>query len=116
MSKCKIPQKFEELRAVVSPVRNYRHSLRNNPAERISHLLRGGSLQTFENSSSATAVLFQADRQMDGHDEANNRFSKFCERALKNSFSTTLPIETYLNKIYNHQNLSQCQLSNSILK
>jgi hypothetical protein len=27
--------------------------------------------------------LFHADGQMDGRDEANSRFSKFCERALK---------------------------------
>jgi hypothetical protein len=27
--------------------------------------------------------LFRADRQADGHDEANSRFSEFCERALK---------------------------------
>jgi len=27
-------------------VRNYRHSLRNNPEERNSHLIRGGSLES----------------------------------------------------------------------
>jgi hypothetical protein len=27
--------------------------------------------------------LFHADRQKDGHDEANRRFSQFCEKRLK---------------------------------
>ena len=27
--------------------------------------------------------MFHAERQTDGHDEANNRFSQFCERAIK---------------------------------
>jgi len=29
------------------------------------------------------AEVFQADRRMDRHDEANSRFPKFCERAYK---------------------------------
>ena len=29
------------------------------------------------------AELFHADRQTDGHDEANSRFSQFCELAQK---------------------------------
>ena len=29
------------------------------------------------------AKLFHADVQTDGHDEANSRFSQFCERAGK---------------------------------
>ena len=29
------------------------------------------------------AELFRVDRQMGGHDEADSRFSQFCERSLK---------------------------------
>jgi len=34
------------------------------------------------------AELFHADRRSDRHDEANRRFSQFCERALKKSNCT----------------------------
>ena len=34
------------------------------------------------------AELFQADGQEDRHDEANSRFSQFCERALKRNIKT----------------------------
>jgi len=32
---------------------------------------------------SLVAELFHADGRKDRHDEANSRFSKFCERAIK---------------------------------
>ena len=33
------------------------------------------------------AALFRADGRMDGHDEANSRFSQFCERAEECRFN-----------------------------
>jgi len=36
--------------------------------------------QIFMKISPVEAELFHADGQTDGHDEANSRFSKFCER------------------------------------
>jgi hypothetical protein len=34
------------------------------------------------------AELFHADGQTDRHDEANSRFSQFCERAYKRNFKS----------------------------
>jgi hypothetical protein len=47
-------------------------------------------------SGSRTVPCGKTDRRMDGHDEANNRFSQFCERILKNSKITHS--ETYLKR------------------
>ena len=38
---------------------------------------------TFHENPSSEAELFHADRQTDRHNEANSRFSQFCERASK---------------------------------
>jgi hypothetical protein len=40
----------------------------------------------FHEILSEAAELFHADGRTDGHDGANNRFSKFCERYYKRSF------------------------------
>jgi len=44
------------------------------------------------------AELFHADRRADGRDEANGRFSRFYERALKNSFIFTCNF--YINSVW----------------
>ena len=66
-------------------VRYYRYSLRNNSEERNYHLLgRRKPANILENPSSRTAELFQADGQMDGHNEAKTvAFPQFCEGAEK---------------------------------
>ena len=38
-------------------------------------------ISNFMNTNAGGAELFLADRRTDRHDEANSRFSQFCERA-----------------------------------
>jgi len=42
-----------------------------------------------------SAELFHADGRTDGHNEANSRFSQFCERAEKRTQCLTNPYEFY---------------------
>ena len=42
---------------------------------------KNAQISNFTRIRPVGAELFHADRQTDTHDEANNRFSQFCERA-----------------------------------
>jgi hypothetical protein len=49
------------------------------------------------------AELFHADRQTDGHDKANGRFSKFCERAYKELCDETRSIDTKVTGLQTYE-------------
>jgi hypothetical protein len=48
------------------------------------------------------AELFHADRQTDGHDEANSQFSQFCECAYKRYNSQITFLTARLPSAYHH--------------
>jgi len=104
--KCKILQKWEELRAVVTPVRNYHYSLRNNPEECSSHLLRGGNPRTFLKIRPVgqPSCSMLTDRWTEIM-KLKESLSAILRTRLKTFLSTTLLIQTYLNTIYIYQNV-----------
>ena len=103
--KCKIPQKWGELRAVVTSVRNCHYSSRNNSEECSSHLLRGGNSRTVLkiHTVGQPSCSMLTDRWMDIMKLKLSLFAILRTR-LKTLLSTTLPIQTYLNTSYIYQN------------
>jgi hypothetical protein len=53
------PGKVGPIGCPETSVRNYRYSLRSNPEERISHLLRGGSLKSRGNFVDCQRLVFE---------------------------------------------------------